>query len=172
MTNEEAIRTAIEFEKRVTAVYEQAAAGSGDDAGRKVFSALAAEEQGHVAYLEHKLVQLAETGGFTAEPLQTVVPSSDRIAEGISRMKQQVAQTEATDRSQELAFLRQALEAEEETSAFYQRMVDELDAAGRELFANFLDIEQGHKLIVQSEIDALTGMGFWFDFAEFNLEAG
>jgi hypothetical protein len=51
-------------------------------------------------------------------------------------------------------------------------MVTELDAAGRELFSHFLEIEQGHQAIVQAEIDALTGLGFWFDFAEFKLEAG
>lgn len=169
MTNEEAIRTAIEFEKRVTAVYEQAAAAASDEAGRKVFGALAEEEQGHVAYLEHKLVQLSETGELTADPMKTVVPPQDQIQVGIGRMEKQV---EPTDHTQELEFLRQALEAEEETSAFYERMVGELDAAGQALFANFLDIERGHKAIVQAEIDALTGMGFWFDFQEFNLEAG
>ncbi len=169
MTNEEAIRTAIEFEKRVTAVYEKAAAATADDAGRKVFSALAEEEQGHVAYLEHKLKQLADTGAFTVEPLDTVVPPSEKVAEGIGRMEKQV---EPKDHSEELDFLRQALEAEEETSAYYERMVAELDPAGRDLFARFLEIEQGHKAIVQAEIDALTGLGFWFDFQEFNLEAG
>jgi rubrerythrin len=76
------------------------------------------------------------------------------------------------DHSQELEFLRQALEAEVETSAYYERMVAELDADGRKLFAHFLEIELGHKAIVQAEIDALTGLGFWFDFQEFNLEAG
>lgn len=169
MTNEEAIRTAIEFEKRVTAVYEQAAAAATDDAGRRVFGALAEEELGHVAYLEHKLEDLTETGSFSAEPLETVVPSADTIAEGIGRMEKQV---EPEDHTLELDFLRQALEAEVETSAFYERMVAELDKSGRELFAHFLEIEQGHRAIVQAEIDVLTGLGFWFDFQEFNLEAG
>ena len=39
-------------------------------------------------------------------------------------------------------------------------------------FGRFLEIEQGHQAIVRAEIDALTGMGFWFDFQEFDLEAG
>lgn len=169
MTNAEAIQTAIEFEKRVTAVYERAAASSADEVGREVFDALAQEEQGHVAYLEHKLAQLAETGAFTAEPLDTVVPTAEKIEAGIAAMEQQVS---PKDRTQELELLRQALEAEVETSAFYERMVGELDPAGRELFERFLEIEQGHQAIVQAEIDALTGLGFWFDFQEFNLEAG
>lgn len=169
MTNAEAIKTAIEFEKRVTAVYEQAAAAATDDAGRRVFGALAEEELGHVAYLEHKLKQLAETGAFTSEPLETVVPPTSTIQEGLGSMTKDESDQ---DHSQELEFLRQALEAEVETSAFYERMVSELDADGRKLFANFLEIELGHKAIVQAEIDALTGLGFWFDFQEFNLESG
>jgi len=169
MTNAEAIIVAIKFEKRVTTVYEKAAAACADEAGSRVFGALAEEEQGHVGYLEHKLSQLRETGAFTAEPLDTVVPTAEKIEEGIAAMEQQVA---PKDRSQELELLRQALEAEVETSAFYERMVGELDEAGRELFARFLEIEQGHQAIVQAEIDALTGLGFWFDFQEFNLEAG
>ncbi len=169
MTNEEAIKTAIEFEKRVAAVYEQAADAAGDEAGKKVFSALAEEEQGHVDYLENKLAQLIDKGAFTAEPLKTVVPSADQINAGIGQMEKQVA---PQDRSQELEYLRQALVAEQETSAFYERMVQELDGAGQDMFRHFVAIEQGHQIIVQAEIDALTGAGFWFDFQEFNLEAG
>jgi len=40
----------------------------------------------------------------------------------------------------------------------------------RPLFARFLDIEDGHVILVQAEIDALVGHGHWFDFMEFNLE--
>jgi len=169
MTNEEAIRTAIELEQRIAAVYDQAAAACADDIGRRVFGALAAEERDHVAYLEQRLDQVAETGAFTVEPLETVVPPSERIEEGVRRMEQQVV---PRDHGQEVDFLRQALEAEEETSGFYQRMVAELDPEGRELFERFVEIELGHKAIVQAEIDAVTGLGFWFDFQEFNLEAG
>ena len=48
LTIEEAIRTAIEYEQKVAAVYREAAAAVSDDAGRRVFAALAAEEDGHV----------------------------------------------------------------------------------------------------------------------------
>ena len=68
--------------------------------------------------------------------------------------------------------MRQSLDAELETAAFYLRMVSELDAAGRAFFARFVEIEQGHVAIVQAEIDAVTGLGFWFDVQEFRLEAG
>jgi len=36
----------------------------------------------------------------------------------------------------------------------------------------FVEIEEGHRAIVQAEIDCVSGLGFWFDTAEFKLEAG
>jgi rubrerythrin len=68
--------------------------------------------------------------------------------------------------------LQKALLAEIETANFYQRMVKELPADHQPLFKRFLEIEEGHQLIVQTEIDQLSGFGFWFDFQEFDLEAG
>jgi hypothetical protein len=50
-------------------------------------------------------------------------------------------------------------------------MVDELEGDGQRMFAHFVEIEKGHLDIVQAEIDAVTGIGYWYDFREFNLEA-
>ena len=72
----------------------------------------------------------------------------------------------------EMDLLKVALELERTTSAFYQSLVDTLSGAHKQLFARFLEIEQGHLLIVQAEIDAMAGHGHWFDFMEFDLEAG
>jgi hypothetical protein len=40
------------------------------------------------------------------------------------------------------------------------------------LFQRFVEIEQGHLAIVQAEIDSVSGLGFWFDMREFDLETG
>jgi hypothetical protein len=45
-----------------------------------------------------------------------------------------------------------------------------LDSEGQQLFERFVEIEEGHKAIVQAEIDCLSGSGFWFDTPEFSLE--
>ena len=70
----------------------------------------------------------------------------------------------------ELQTLKKALDVELETSNFYKKMVKELPAEGQELFARFVEIEEGHLAIVQAELDYASGTGFWFDFMEFNLE--
>jgi rubrerythrin len=65
--------------------------------------------------------------------------------------------------------LEKALAMEEETSAFYRRMVDEMEEGG-ELFGRFIEIEEGHEAIVQAELDYLNRSGLFFDFQEFTMD--
>jgi rubrerythrin len=169
MDLEEAIRTALSYEHRVLAVYREAAESTAGPVGRDVFESLAEEEQGHVDYLEAKLEQWRQTGRITPTELKTVLPSEDAVAEGVAKLQQNPT---AGAQEAELEMLKKALEAETETSEFYERMVAELDAEGRALFEPFVNIERAHRALVQAEIDALTGTGFWFDMAEFRLDAG
>jgi rubrerythrin len=73
-------------------------------------------------------------------------------------------------RGTEFESLKKALDLELETSAFYKKMVATLDDDGRRLFERFVEIEEGHVAIVQAEMDLVSGTGFWFDTAEFDLE--
>ena len=70
----------------------------------------------------------------------------------------------------ELEMLKKALALEIEATNFFKQMVAELKDEERKLFGRFVEIEAGHEAIVQAEIDALTGLGFWFDYTEFRLE--
>lgn len=171
MTIEEAIKTAILFEKKVHANYTGAAARAVDPIAQKIFGTLAEEEQGHINYLESRLGEWQKDGRLSDEKLRTVLPAADRIKRGMGRLRSQVAQRKG-GQTGEVDSLRQALAAEEETSDFYRRMVKELPAEGQDLFARFLEIEDGHVAIVQAELDSVNQMGFWFDLKEFDLEAG
>ena len=171
MTIEEAIKTGIQFEKKIHETYVGAARRAEDETARKVFATLAQEELGHVAYLESRLDEWQRTARLSDEKLGTILPSAERIKAGLGRLRSQVARRKGKHDS-ELDALRQALAAEEDTSSFYRRMVLELPADGQDLFARFLEIEDGHALLVQAEIDSVNKLGFWFDVAEFNLEAG
>jgi rubrerythrin len=171
MTIEDAIKTALDFENKVHALYEKAAHEARDATAKKVFTVLAQEEQGHVAYLESRLAEWQKDGHLSAEKVRTVLPSAERVKSAMARLRKQVGKpTEAHDA--ELASLLQALQAEDQTSAFYLKMVRELPAQGQELFARFLAIEEGHAAVVQAQIDSVKQMGFWFDMKEFDLENG
>ena len=170
MNLEEAIQTALKYEKMVRDTYRDSVDKIADPAGQRVFKTMAEEEQGHVDYLEAKLAEWRDTGKVTPESLATMVPSKERIDAGVKELKKPLEQ--AGDRAAELELLKKALAVEVETSNFYQKMVDELPDGERDLFTRFLEIEVGHQTIVQAEIDNVQGLGFWFDFQEFNLEAG
>lgn len=168
MTVEEAIKTAIEYETKVRGVYAKAVEQTADPVGKRILGVLANEEQHHLDYLRSRLEQWKSTGKVTAEGLQTAIPSAKMIEAGVSKLETQMA---GQGRGiAELQILKKALEVELETTNFYKKMVRELPAEGQELFARFVEIEDGHLAIVQAELDYASGTGFWFDFMEFNLE--
>jgi rubrerythrin len=169
MTIEEAIKTALQYEGRVCAVYHDAMERSQDPVGKKVFKTLNEEETGHVRYLIEKLEELQKAGKVEATKLSTALPAANKIIEAAKGLQDKVASPLPET---ELKLLRRALEIEVETSEFYQKMVRELPAGEKVLFERFVEIEEGHKAIVQAEIDHVSGLGFWFDIAEFRLEAG
>ena len=169
MTIEEAIKTAIEYETRVWTIYVDAMKQLTDKVGKRIFGLLASEEQEHLKYLKSRLDEWEKTGKITAIRLTTSIPSPEDIKDQMSKLK---AHMTSRSRSSELVQLQKARDVEIETSNFYKRMVAELSAEGQQMFARFVEIEEGHLALVQAELDAVSGMGFWFDMPEFNLEAG
>ena len=168
MTIEEAIKTSIQYEKRVVQVYEEAVRASEDETGKKIFSVLAKEERQHVDYLESRLTEWKATGRVTAAALGTGVPSRERIDEGVRTLQSRVARKAP---EAEMRLLKRALDVEVETSAFYARVVKELPPDGRAMFERFVEIEQGHQAIVQAEMNAVAGNGYWFDMPEISMES-
>ncbi|MFC1477495.1 hypothetical protein ACFL6L_03400 [candidate division KSB1 bacterium] len=169
MTIEEAIKTAIEYEERVRDIYYENAKKFHDATARKIFTVLGEEEQKHVDYLEDRLEEWQKTGSVTVEKLDTVVPDMKSIDEHVARLQKRATQQDFAD---EIEMFKKALELEVETSNYYKRLVRELPAENQELFEQFVAIEEGHEGIVQAEINAAQGLGVWFDFMEFDLEAG
>lgn len=167
MTIEEAIQTAIQYEKKVVQVYQDAARESRDEIGRKIYAAFVKEEEEHVVYLVNRLNEWKATGTVTTASLGTVIPSRERIEEGIKKLESRVARTAP---EAEMRLLKRALDIEVETSAFYVRVVQELPPEHRPLFERFVEIEQGHQAIVQAEMNSVAGNGYWFDVPEISME--
>jgi hypothetical protein len=49
-------------------------------------------------------------------------------------------------------------------------MTSQLSDEGQQVFARFVEIEEGHLAIVQAEMDYLSKTGYWFDIKEFDME--
>ncbi len=169
MKLQEAIAVAIDFEKKVRDHYLRGAKEIPEPQGRKVFALLGKEEQGHVEYLEHCQAQWKKTGKVPNVPLKSILPKGSKWIEG--ERKKIASQGKRVASKTELDALKQALQHEKDADAFYHKLVAELPKDDQALFAKFLEIEDGHLAIVQAQLDSVQGMGFWFDVAEFRLEA-
>jgi rubrerythrin len=163
---QEAIAVALEFEKKVRDHYLRGAREIADAKGRRVFAALGKEEQAHVDYLERCLAQWKKTGKVPNVPLGSVLPVGVKwIEEEKERLSARKDKRVAT--KTELDALKVALQYEKEGDAFYRKLVSELPKKDQPLFDKFLRIEDGHLALVQAQLDAVQGRGFWFDIAEF-----
>ncbi len=169
MTLEEAIVSALEFEKRVRDHYVDAAQHATDPAGKKFFALLAREEEGHVDFLEQKLAEHRAGGKLGDAALPTVIPKSDWVVEGLDKLEA-AAKPRRKGRDEDLERLFTALRLEDEATEHYKKLVATLGPEGRALFQRFLDIEDGHTALVQTEIDVANKTGYFYDFQEFNLE--
>ena len=167
MEIEEAITTAIEFERKVRDIYFEGASLIKDDTGKSFFKILGADEQSHLDYLEYKLSLWQKQGKIEAKTLKTVVPSLEEIKKGEKKLRATVARDHMNIAQRMLS---SALKSEKETSAFYERMVQELPEEGRALFKPFVDIENRHIDVVQYELDQISSTGYWFDYSEFDMD--
>ena len=168
MLLQDALGTALDYEHRVRDHYAESAKKATDPVAQRVFAILAREEQGHVEYLEARLQEWKTTGAVNAVALKSILPSAAQVQQAAKKPLKSAPVVPVA--KAEIDFLKEALELARNTSAFYQNLVAKLEPAHQELFARFLEIEEGHVTIVQAEIDAIAGHGHWFDFMEFSLE--
>jgi len=165
MNLEEAIKLALKYENKVRDAYMDAAENASNEIAKRVYSVLGKEEQGHIDYLQAKLDEWKKTGKVVAENLATIVPAKHIIDEGVKKLD---AHLTDADRGSEMEMLSKALQLEKDTSAFYKQMAEEMGDEG-ELFARFLEIEEGHQAIVQAEMDFNSRTGYLFDFQDFGM---
>lgn len=158
MNTEQALKTAIEYEKRVRDVYVEARDETTDPEGKRLFSLMADEEHGHVIYLEAKLSHWVTQQKISLDDFDSVRPPDEDIQQAVEKLQDKLLTEE---RQEELTLLNKALDVETETSQFYARMVAELEAPGKELFRRFLEIETGHLSLVQAEIEYRERKGEW-----------
>ena len=169
MTIEEAIKTAIEYEIKIRDTYREVVDQTQDATGRKIFQALADDEQNHVDYLKHKLDEWRNSGKLSPVTLSSAVPPRAVIEKEAAKLRKQM---QKDDRGLKQQMLSKALKLEIETSEFYRQMVEQLPDDARQLFSRFLEIENNHVDAVQFEMDYYGSTGYWFGFEEFDMEAG
>ena len=167
MEMEKAIQTAIDYETKIRNIYRDAAQNVHDPEGKRFFKMMGDDEQNHIDYLIKRLSLWRESGKLSAEKLISAVPSKEIIQKETDKIK---AHMSTKDLSSVKVILSRALQAEVETSNFYEKMVNEMTDEGQKMFSRFLEIEENHIAAVQAELDYITNTGYWFDFKEFDME--
>ena len=158
MTIIEALKTAIGYEERVRDTYRAALDRIADPTGQRIFTLMSNEENDHVLYLQKKLSQLETGEAISSEDLYTSLPESEKIAAAKAALDTSL---QDVARESEIAMLMKARELEQQTSAFYEQMVAELPLDGQAFFQRFVEVERGHLLLVEAEIDYLQHKGAW-----------
>lgn len=166
MNLQQAMVAALDFEKKVRDHYLRGADDILDPRGRRVFATLAKEEQRHVDYLERCLDRWKQAGGVPDVPLESILPDGVTWIEE-ARKKLSARKDEPVASERELGALAAALRYEKEAGAFYHELVSMLSKEERALFDKFLRTEDGHLALVQAQLDAVQGRGFWFDISQF-----
>jgi rubrerythrin len=168
MNLETAITSALEFENRIRDLYLEAVDSTDDAAGKKIFQALADDEQRHVDYLESRLDEWQRQGQITVATLESTIPDKAAIKKEAKALQATINQ-DARGLKQQM--LSRALEMEIETSRFYRELIEKVSGDHRNMFSRFLEIEDNHVEAVQFELDHLGNTGFWYGFEEFDMES-
>jgi uncharacterized protein (TIGR02284 family) len=161
----EAMKTAIEMEKSGYRFFMEASNKVRHEVGRKLFARLAAEEIDHMRTFERIFDQVSG-GADWKEAVSAVTP-----AKRVPYFDQARKEFKSEDMSVELDYLKKALDLERQAIDFFEKAIEEAETPeARDIFERILAEEKAHYDLIQSEIDSVSGTGFWFDVREFYVD--
>ncbi len=169
MNSEQIFMSALDYEKKIRDLYLSAVETIDSDRGKKIFNALAEDEQSHVDFLEHSISVLKSRGRIDMAKLESSIPPKDLYLDQIDKMREAIPDQILGDVKRVLSA---ALKLEVETSEFYEDACNKTDGDINTVFQKLLEIERRHEDVVQMELDHAANNGHWFDFMEIDMEHG
>ncbi|UCG39414.1 MAG: ferritin family protein [bacterium] len=163
----EALQIALDTEKKGYRFYKIAAMSSKDPKGREVFEHLAKDEIEHMGVFATLYESLTND-----EPWMTYEEAAARFGE---TPREEIIFPEVPEEPQEdfddLKALEEALEFEKKAVRFYtERAAQAEDGKAEAFYRKLVEIEESHVMIIQAEIDSLSGTGIWLGYQEISLE--
>ncbi|MGB3210445.1 MAG: ferritin family protein [Desulforhopalus sp.] len=168
MKSHEIFATALQYEEKIRDLYRSAEKKVDDKRGKAIFQALANDEQSHIDFLYYSLEQLKNNGVIDINRLVSPLPTLKQLNTKIEKLKSNIPEHMLGDIK---LVLGSALKLEKETSAFYRDACNKTEGEIKNIFEKFLEIEERHVDLVQTELDHAQHNGIWFDFMEVDLEA-
>ena len=169
MNSEQIFMSALDYERKIRDLYLSAVETIDDERGKKIFKALAEDEQSHVDFLKHSIGVLKSNGRIDTAKLESSIPPKDLYIDQIEKMRKTIPNQILGDVKRVLS---SALKLEIETSKFYEDACKKTEGVIREVFQKLLKIEKRHEDVVQIELDNVSNTGHWFNFMEIDMEHG
>lgn len=172
MNELDALSLAIEREKEAYRFYSDAAARSTNAAGKKTFSWLASEEEGHVRILEKQWQEIKGSGKWLSEGGWCAYGDISNPVECTEFPPSSEARGDLKPDAPEMEILRAAIEAEREATSYYTRLAENTsDLNGKSMFNKLSRIEQGHLDLLDEEYKWLSRSKDMFTIHRFSLPA-
>lgn len=160
----EAMKIALEMEKKGYRLYTEAAAKTNNRLGKATLEAIAAKEVDHIKTIENYCQQSAETLGEFKKNVREI-KLRDKIDYIRSILEKIGAQLEEKIRADAdlVETYKVALELERESYNFYQSLREETDDSEVKEFLGFLMKEENnHYELLQETLQYLDHPGDWF----------
>jgi rubrerythrin len=170
MDEKEALALAIEREKEAYKYYSDAAARCTGESGRKMFTWLASEEQGHIKILEQQWEKIAGSGTWLTEEGYCQYGDIDHPVECNEFPSSSEARAEVAEDVPEMEILKSAIDAERQATEFYADLArNTLDPNGKEMLEKLSRVEQGHLDLLEEEYEWLGKSKSMFTIHRFSL---
>ncbi|MBN2011767.1 ferritin family protein [candidate division KSB1 bacterium] len=162
----QALQGAISIENTGLETYLRFARQTNDITGKNMFIRLAMDELEHQQILTRQLNKLAEGKQWQSEniPLSEIEQVAPTIRDKVKRIRGESG-------AAEIDALNTALELERKAAAYFRKhaeIIDDVNA--KDLFKRLAEWEDAHYDIIQAELDAIIGTGFWFNIQEFRMD--
>ena len=161
-----ALRKALDAEQEGKRFYLEYGEKTKDPNGKKMFAALAADEEDHANILAQQIENLEK--GLAWCPYS---PDQSELEKLRPNLKAVEARKRSTEGMNDLDALRVALAQEQAAIELYRQEAESLgDEQARAMYRRLAAMEESHYDIIQAQIDYIEGTGYWFGIPEFNLE--
>ncbi|MFC2075603.1 ferritin family protein [candidate division KSB1 bacterium] len=163
-----ALRTSMEAERGSLRHYLKFARATEDESGKNMFLVLAADEVDHYELLEKQLDSLRLKGEVVEVEVKRSV-----VEELVPRLKDDMKRDKGKEGLGQMEALSIAYDLENRGVNFYREQAELNDnPAAKDMYRRLAAMEEAHLCLIQAEMDAIEGTGFWFDIPEFRLESG
>ncbi|OPX18292.1 hypothetical protein BXT86_01955 [candidate division WOR-3 bacterium 4484_100] len=161
----EVAQEAIKLELNGRYLFEQAFQTTKNELGKKMFRKLAEDEMGHLKKFEQLFSLIISKDQWQELIRQGETQKSNLIEEIKAGLKKQ-------ETTSDIEALRIGMELERKSITLFTRYAEETeDPNAKKVFNNIAEEEKYHYGLLQAQYDQVTQSGYWFDIAEFKMDA-